>query len=63
MNEDHNILIYYLLNRHIIIISVYINDFFFISNHLITSNILKKCLSKNIISNIREKYKLFFNNR
>lgn len=48
MNEDPNILVCYILNRNITIVSIYIDDFFLISNHLSIHNILKKVLKSTI---------------
>ena len=46
MNGNLSILIRHVFNREIIILSIYIDDFFFASNRLITFEVLKKELSQ-----------------
>lgn len=46
MNENPNILIYYVLNREIMMISIYVDNFFLVSNCFITLKILQKILSQ-----------------
>lgn len=55
MNGDLSILIHHIPNGEIIIVSIYIDNFFFTSNCLTTCDILKETLSRKYnIKDLRE---------